>query len=175
MPPSLNSSGKPRGRDAGTASQAGGPAERHSPENDRAEIVMNPDQSGNALDVVNMNEMPAGPAESPAGQEAAELQVDMSDQADTGSMAEVGGQGRTVSASATTGNESRRQETAATPAGDTADQMAAAGTEGQDGRRASSALPLTSLIVLALGGLVFLIVHQPKSRKKKEQQRRGDI
>jgi hypothetical protein len=175
MPPSLNSPGMSGGEDMGSTSQEKGPAGSHSPDSDRAEIMTNATSSTDALDAAGTDDMQAGPVESPAGEESAELEDMAADQADTGNMPEASGQISEDVTSAATVDVSRLQETEAAPAAEAAGRMAASGTASREGRRVSSALPLASLIVLALGGLVFLIVLQPKSRKKKEQQRRGDI
>jgi large repetitive protein len=110
-------------------------------------------------------------------QESFDSQADLSglDEVDSGLVAEVADRNPVAGNAPWTATESPDQETGIAPAGDT---TSLAEPERQENRERSALvnlLPFASLIVLALGGLVFLVVFLPKSRKKTDATKRGDI
>jgi len=110
-----------------------------------------------------------------AGEDSAEEQELLSDQAGTGSLPEVSGQVPMAGTSTGTADESLLQGTGAAPVAETADLSGSDEAAGPEGRVRISAIPLASLVVLVLGGLVFFVVLQPRSRKKTTQRKRSDI
>ncbi|MDD3620311.1 MAG: hypothetical protein PHX57_13045 [Desulfobulbaceae bacterium] len=114
----------------------------------------------------------------PEDQGAFEPQADLADQDEAGSdlVAEVSGRAPIGENAPLTATASPDQEAGIVPAGEQTSQVEQ--QEGQADRERpalAKVLPLASLIVLALGGLLFFAVLQPRARKKTAQPRRDDI
>lgn len=120
----------------------------------------------------------AGTDMPPEYQGSFEPQADLAGQDEAGSdlVAEVSGRAPIGENAPLTATASPDQEAGIVPAGEQTSQVEQ--QEGQADRERpalAKVLPLASLIVLALGGLLFFAVLQPRARKKTAQPRRDDI
>ena len=110
-----------------------------------------------------------------AAEDSAEGQELLPDPAGDDSLPEVSGRFPADGTSTGTADESLARETGGAQVAESADLSGSDEAADREGRVRISAIPLASLVVLVLGGLVFFVVLQPRSRKKTAQRKRGDI
>lgn len=154
-----------------------GPAQRDGDDRPAAAFSAGLDRTAEDAYLPSGADVLAGTSMLPEDQESYEPQADLSgrDEADSGLVAEVSGRVPVEGNVLGTAAESRDQKTGIVPAGE---QTSQAETEGQADRgrpTLANVLPFATLIVLALGGLLFFAVLQPRTRKKTAQRRRDDI